>query len=476
MSVYLDDWLQLNQLKQLLLREREITLNLLLNLGFIINKNKSSLVPVQVMTYLGSVFHLDKGLVCPTEERYIALVGAIQKLIQGHAVARQYLVILGMIASCLELVPNARLYMRPIQLHLLTNWNPARLPLDYHIPCTPLLISHLKWWLSKANFLKGRSLEGFRAEITMTCDSSKTGWGGYVNNQVVQGNWSENMSSQHINFLELEAVYRTMSHFLPVLQNKQVLVRSDNITAVQYLNKQGGTHSVKLCNLAQNIWSMALRHNMKLKSAHISGHMNVLADFLSRHKIQSTEWSLNKTVVKSLFQMWSEPTIDLFATAENRQCPVFCSWINHPKALAQDALSISWENMIAYAYPPICLIPKVLAHMMRYNCEIFLIAPMWPRQHWYPMLLQLLIAPPIKLPNLSDLLIQKKVVHSNSKFLNLTAWRLSTSNSKQSDFLRTLENFSMLHGELELKRTINANLGSSVAGAVKGRLIPIVHL
>ncbi|XP_053380102.1 uncharacterized protein LOC123547975 [Mercenaria mercenaria] len=83
------------------------------------------------------------------------------------------------------------------------------------------------------------------------------------------------------------------------------------------------------------------------------------------------------------------------------------------------------------------------------------------------MLLQLLIAPLVKLPNLSDLLIQKKVVHSNSKFLNLTAWRLSTSNSKQRGFLRTLENFPILHGELELKRTINANLGSSVAGMLK---------
>lgn len=68
LAVYLDDWLQLNQRRALIFKEAQMTLNLLLDLGFIINKNKSSLVPKQVIVYLRSLFHLKRGLIFPTKE------------------------------------------------------------------------------------------------------------------------------------------------------------------------------------------------------------------------------------------------------------------------------------------------------------------------------------------------------------------------------------------------------------------------
>lgn len=45
------------------------------------------------------------------------------------------LTITGEIASCLELIPNARLFMGPIQLHF-ENWNPSTISLDIQSPCT----------------------------------------------------------------------------------------------------------------------------------------------------------------------------------------------------------------------------------------------------------------------------------------------------------------------------------------------------
>ena len=77
-----------------------------------------------------------------------------------------------------------------------------------------------------------------------------------------------------------------------------------------------------------------------------------------------------------------------FATYANRKTVVFCSWTPHPQAYAVDALSVPWEGMFAYAFPPIPLIPKVLnqTRLCR-SCQVILIAPMWPRRHWYPQLL-----------------------------------------------------------------------------------------
>ena len=121
MAVYLDDWLIVNQEKKQLILDRKRCLDLLVSLGFMINKEKSTLIPSQTVTYLGGVFQLDKGLVFPTLERINKLQMLIQNLYMGnYAIALDFLRILGVMASCIELIPNARLHMRPIQLHLMS--------------------------------------------------------------------------------------------------------------------------------------------------------------------------------------------------------------------------------------------------------------------------------------------------------------------------------------------------------------------
>ena len=112
------------------------------------------------------------------------------------------------------------------------------------------------------------------------------GWGGHIGNQEAQGLWSEQMKSWHINNLELEAVKLTIQKFLHVLANKVVLIRSDNTTVVQYINKQGGTRSLHLCQQTWELWNLALQHGMILQAAHIAGIKNTLADRLSSPRVR----------------------------------------------------------------------------------------------------------------------------------------------------------------------------------------------
>jgi hypothetical protein len=53
---------------------RRPTIQLLIDLGLIINLDKCHLVPSQIITYLGAVFNLNKGLVLPSENRFLAIV------------------------------------------------------------------------------------------------------------------------------------------------------------------------------------------------------------------------------------------------------------------------------------------------------------------------------------------------------------------------------------------------------------------
>ncbi|XP_045202612.2 uncharacterized protein LOC123556081 [Mercenaria mercenaria] len=268
LATYLDDWLSLNKMRHRLLENRITILNLLFELGFIVNKKKSSLVPSQSVIYIGGHFALDKGLVYPTSERVVGLKVAVSSLLQDQITVRDYLVFLGKVASCLDLIPNARLFMRPVQLHLLRNWSPMKMSFSHQIPVTPPLRLHLQWWLQEVNILKGFCFQQSQSNVTLTTDASSTwGWGGNMNNLAVQGRWTPMQQLQHINCLEMEAVFRSVKHFLSHLKNKNVLIRSDYSTEVQYINKQGGTKSLNLCQKTWDLWMLALENGMTLKAA-----------------------------------------------------------------------------------------------------------------------------------------------------------------------------------------------------------------
>ena len=56
LAVYLDDWFLVNQIRPLPIKDKIRTINLLFELGFLINLGKSALQPSQNKTYLGEFF------------------------------------------------------------------------------------------------------------------------------------------------------------------------------------------------------------------------------------------------------------------------------------------------------------------------------------------------------------------------------------------------------------------------------------
>ena len=62
----------------------------------------------------------------------------------------------------------------------------------------------------------------------------------------------------------------------------------DNVTAVTYINKIGGTHSRPLSQLAKNLWDWFLSHNVLLSAQYIPGIQNIQADRESRVFLDSS--------------------------------------------------------------------------------------------------------------------------------------------------------------------------------------------
>jgi len=127
LAVYLDDWLNLNQIKQSLIQDKTQCLYLLVSLGFMINLEKSNLNLNKKLVYLGALFNFKLALVFHTEERFMKIQQAILPFHQKFVKAHDFLHLLGQMASCIEQVPHARLFMRLIQLHLLCFWKPSKI-------------------------------------------------------------------------------------------------------------------------------------------------------------------------------------------------------------------------------------------------------------------------------------------------------------------------------------------------------------
>ena len=87
---------------------------------------------------------------------------------------------------------------------------------------------------------------------------------------------------------------------IPLWRDKKVLVRSDNVFTVQYINRQGGTIAPRLCHLTV-MWQIAVDNGIWLSAAHIKGETNVIVDSLSRGRgIPWSEWSLCPKVMSQI--------------------------------------------------------------------------------------------------------------------------------------------------------------------------------
>ena len=366
---YLDDWLIRDTCPVSIRPKIQRLMDILKQAGFIINLAKSHLEPSQDMVFVGGRFMTKENIVALPPERYTKLLDCLSLFRLGtNLPAVTFLRLLGFMAAMIFVVRHCRLRMRPIQLYLLAKWDMAQRDLEAQVPIEEEILPHLEWWKVQANVLNGVPIEEPLTQEVVTTDASQLyGWGGYLQNMEVQGTWNRAESKLHINLLEMEAVAKTLRHFEKWLVGKVVLVRCDNDTVVSYINKEGGTKSPSLCMRTWNLLLWAQAKNITLRAEHIPGVQNVRADALSRCMASPLEWRLCTQVVQEIFQQLGSPAIDLFATAENRQTLIFCSRFQDKQAYHIDSLSMSWEGIFAYAFPPICLVPLVLKRIERFS-------------------------------------------------------------------------------------------------------------
>ena len=441
---YLDDWLILASTELACLQSRDKLLSICTELGIQVNLTKSSLVPTQSLVYLGMKIQSLPFIARPTPVRVSNLLRLIEEFLSTPSPpASLWRRLLGHLSSLTLLVSGGMLRMRLLQLCLKDQWD--FLDDQFQVSWSPLCREDLLWWARVAQLREGVSLSPPVPDVSFFSDASDVGWGALVGEHHASGLWSPHQNTLSINLRELLAVQYGLKALEHLLVGLSVALFCDNTTTVAYLRCSGGTFSSTLNTTAREILIWAEDRHIRLLPQFIMGSSNVTADALSRpNQVIGSEWTLHQEVVDQLVHKWPA-MIDLFETSLTARLPVYFSPASDPRAAGTDTLLQPWDDLQAYAFPLIAIIRRVLVKLRSSkNCELTLIAPLWPQREWFPDLLELLSDVPITLSSRKDLRQPHfHRFHQNLPMLQLTAWRLSSDSPvKPASLLRWLDNLS----------------------------------
>lgn len=447
---YIDDSLLQGDTFQECTENVKATVELMDDLGLTIHPEKSVVVPVQIIEYLGFVLNSITMTVSLTREKSEKIKSMCSEILTKLYVSlRELSELIGKLVASEPGVMYAPLFYKRLEIAKNKALKHSKGDYDHVIQLDQDSLEDISWW--QYNIVGSFKPVSFgKPTIVLHSDASKTGWGGVFENVSTGGHWSEEEADWHINCLELYAAFLTLKSFCSEKRDEHIRMVLDNTTSVIYINKQGGTKTQ--CNsITREILLWCRERSLWLSAAFLPGSDNITADKESRKTNVDTEWMLNGSLFIDICSVFDKPDIDLFASRLNYRMKPYVAWQPDPEATFIDAFSVSWHDTLNYIFPPFSLLGAVLQKVEEDQAEAILIAPIWTTQFWFPRLLKLLVDCPRMLP-VTDTVLQlpqdPTACHKLIKQLNLTVFRLSGKLWKRKEFRRQLSTSFCPHGEI----------------------------
>ena len=394
---FIDDFLIMARDPYLCLLHTHICILVFHILGFEVNMKKSSLIPSTKIEHLGFIFDSQAMTLILPQEKIDKVVGLVSGYLERNFIsADQLRSLIGRLESVKPAVELAPLHYRSLQQMLR--------PLQQGDWCGSQVLQltlgarlDLVWWRKLSTSSATAPLTRGSFTVTVKSDASGTfGWGGHSSRgEFAQGEWTAQEAPWHINKKELVAAHRSLVSMMR--QGDFVSLFLDSRTAVAFVNRQGGTRSVKLCSTALELWELVLARKGWIKATWLPRDLNQAADMLSKAAIETWEVSLSREVLEMIFSRWFSPTMDMFASQDCHVLPRFCSWFPDKDAYARDAFSLMrWPDR-CYCFPPVPLINLMLERIRRDKVRAIIVVPMWPISVWWPSLQEMVLEGPLNL-------------------------------------------------------------------------------
>lgn len=471
---YLDDSLLIGESELECKENVRATTLLFERLGFVVHPKKSVLQPSKSISFLGFKLCSTDMSVRLLENKVVDIQEDCKRLIQKDRESiRTVAALIGKLVAACPGVQYGPVFYIPLEIakNRALRVNQGSFEGMMHIDED--VRRNLRWWCKELP-TQARLIEHGSPDVVLTTDASLLGWGAHTDSDRTSGPWSSQEKRAHINVLELKAIYFGLKTLCSEARGKHIRVRSDNTTAVQYVNKMGGTRSID-CNLvAREIWLWCIERNVWVSAAYVKGAENVIADRLSRKGNERTEWALSDPCFQAIEQIWGPFHIDLFASRLNFKVRDYVSWEPDPGAIATNAFDLDWSESVFYAFPPFSLVNRCVQKILVDRADGVLVVPMWPGQHWFPSLLRTLVDVPRIIPPHKRMLHlpgHPEKIHDLHQKLRLMVCHVSGKACKSSNFRQGLPDSSWHHGGQEHKNNTESTSVSGGNFVVKGKLV-----
>ena len=385
---YIDDSLYLHSNGDTLMEHVSKAAELFQDLGFTISAKKSVLRPTRRIEYLGFCIDSVAMTVTLPKSKCDRLVGMTRQLLSmKKATIRFVAQVEGALAATRHATRFSALYTKSMEIDKIDALRKNRGNFDAPMAITPDMRLELNWWLENLPRLSA-PIRDTNPDLTIFTDASFSGWGASIPEKNLQfgGRWQSQEGEEYINSLELLAILYGLKAACRDMSDCHIKTMTDNTTAVSGVNKQGSTRSHMCNDIARKIWFWALERNIWLTAAHIPGVQNVEADEASRKFRADREWELSDFWFQKIQHQFGTPTVDLFATRLNAKVNRFFSWQPDPDSEVIDAFTTSWAGEFFYAFPPFCLVGKVLKKVREDGARGIVVVPNWATKFWFALI------------------------------------------------------------------------------------------
>ena len=193
-SIYIDDVFLLGDTYELCGANVCDTENVLIDLGFYVQRQKSVRIPTKILTHFRYVFNTDRVTVALTQEKIAKLTNLVHAMLEpNQRTSRQVTELIGMFISYSVSMEYGAMHLyRSLEVDKIravrANYGSfdARMTLSQDV--------NMNWWLQK-EASGSRKLRRGAPMLVLTTDASKEGWGGLrtenEHSVATGGRWSE---------------------------------------------------------------------------------------------------------------------------------------------------------------------------------------------------------------------------------------------------------------------------------------------
>jgi hypothetical protein len=277
---YMDDWLCINEDKELCRAQMADLIMILRKLGFQINYNKVE-GPAQSLKFLGIQLNTVAMTLSLSQDKINELKSCIELLKAKLKVSRKELEsLVGKLNWASQVIYGGRFFMRRLYDRLNTLRKAC-----HRTRVTRDMRADMEWWLKYLDVWNGtQPMVEQRPGISLATDACNKAAGAYFHGHWIYTPWREawpQAADLHINHKEVLALEPALAAWAPLLANQRVYVHCDNTCAVATINKGVSKHPIVMQSLRRIFWLSAV-FNFRITARYYGGSSNRIADAVSR--------------------------------------------------------------------------------------------------------------------------------------------------------------------------------------------------